>query len=36
MGNLGAVHAEDIPMHGRDHSLSLLLPPLAAVFLKGE
>jgi 1,4-alpha-glucan branching enzyme len=36
MGNLGAVHAEAVPMHGRDHSLALLLPPLAAVFLKGE
>jgi len=36
MGNLGAVHAEAVPMHGREFSLSLLLPPLAAVFLKGE
>jgi 1,4-alpha-glucan branching enzyme len=36
MGNLGAVHAEAVPMHGREFSLPLLLPPLAAVFLKGE
>ncbi len=36
MGNLGAVQAEPVPMHGRDFSLPLLLPPLAAVFLKGE
>ena len=36
MGNLGAVQAEAVPRHGRTSSLSLLLPPLAAVFLKGE
>jgi len=36
MGNLGAVQAEDAPMHGRPHSLPLLLPPLAAVFLQPE
>ncbi|MBZ5587155.1 MAG: 1,4-alpha-glucan branching protein GlgB [Acidobacteriia bacterium] len=36
MGNLGAVQAEAVPRHGRASSLSLLLPPLAAVFLKGE
>ncbi len=36
MGNLGAVQADAIPAHGRDHSLSLLLPPLAAVFLQPE
>jgi 1,4-alpha-glucan branching enzyme len=36
MGNLGSVPAEAAPMHGREFSLPLLLPPLAAVFLKGE
>jgi len=36
MGNLGAVQASPAPMHGREFSLPLLLPPLAAVFLKGE
>ncbi len=36
MGNLGSVPAEATPRHGREFSLPLLLPPLAAVFLKGE
>ena len=36
MGNLGAVRAEAVPAHGRSFSLPLLLPPLAALFLKGE
>ncbi|MBM2840771.1 MAG: 1,4-alpha-glucan branching protein, partial [Bacteroidetes bacterium] len=34
MGNNGEVASEAIPQHGRDHSLSLTLPPLAALFLK--
>jgi 1,4-alpha-glucan branching enzyme len=34
MGNKGGVQAEDIPAHGRPHSLSLMLPPLGALFLK--
>jgi len=34
VGNLGGVHAEEIPMHGRPFSLKLTLPPLAALFLK--
>ncbi len=34
MGNLGGLIAEPTPFHGRPHSLSLTLPPLAAVFLK--
>ncbi len=34
MGNLGAVQAEAVPAHGRGFSLPLLLPPLAALFLK--
>lgn len=33
-GNLGGVHAVDVPSHGRLHSLRLLLPPLGVVFLK--
>ncbi len=32
-GNLGGVGAEAHPAHGRPYSLSLTLPPLAAVFL---
>jgi 1,4-alpha-glucan branching enzyme len=36
MGNLGGITAEEIPFHGRSHSLSLTLPPLAAVVLKGK
>jgi 1,4-alpha-glucan branching enzyme len=33
-GNLGGVEAAPVPMHGRMHSLTLTLPPLAAVYLK--
>jgi len=36
LGNLGGVYADAIPMHDRPCSLSLTLPPLAAVFLKPE
>jgi 1,4-alpha-glucan branching enzyme len=36
MGNLGGVAALPIPHHGRSHSLSLVLPPLGAVFLKSS
>jgi len=36
MGNFGGVAAEAIPTHGRPFSLNLVMPPLAAVFLKGE
>jgi 1,4-alpha-glucan branching enzyme len=36
MGNGGGVQAEAIPAHGRPYSLSLTLPPLAALFLKAE
>ena len=36
IGNLGGVVAEEQPAHGRPYSLSLTLPPLAAVFLKAE
>jgi 1,4-alpha-glucan branching enzyme len=33
-GNLGGVEAVPIALHGRPHSLTLTLPPLAAVFFK--
>jgi 1,4-alpha-glucan branching enzyme len=36
MGNLGGVQAEEIPTHGRPFSLSLTLPPLAALFFKAD
>jgi 1,4-alpha-glucan branching enzyme len=34
MGNMGGVHAEQIPVHGRPFSLNLTLPPLGALFFK--
>ena len=33
-GNFGGVEASPLPAHGREHSLSLRLPPLAVVMLK--
>jgi 1,4-alpha-glucan branching enzyme len=36
MGNAGGCQAEAVPAHGRPYSLSLILPPLGALFLKGE
>ena len=33
-GNLGGVKAAAIPFHGRPYSLTITLPPLAAVFFK--
>jgi 1,4-alpha-glucan branching enzyme len=36
MGNMGGVHAAEEPLHGRTHSVTLTLPPLAAMYLKGE
>jgi 1,4-alpha-glucan branching enzyme len=36
MGNMGVSKAEAKPAHGRPFSLSLTLPPLAAIFLKPE
>jgi len=35
-GNLGGVEASPISFHGRPYSLTLTLPPLGAVFFKGE
>jgi 1,4-alpha-glucan branching enzyme len=34
LGNGGAIAAEPVPHHGRSHSLSLTLPPLAVIVLK--
>src|SRR5215470_14648044 len=34
IGNMGGVHADETPMHGRQFSLKLTLPPLAALFFK--
>jgi 1,4-alpha-glucan branching enzyme len=36
MGNGGWIHSEPVSTHGRNHSLSLTLPPLAVLFLKKE
>jgi 1,4-alpha-glucan branching enzyme len=35
-GNAGAVEARPIPVHGRSHSLTIILPPLAVVYFRGE
>ena len=34
VGNLGGVRSEPLPMHRRDHSVSLTLPPLGMLVLK--
>jgi 1,4-alpha-glucan branching enzyme len=34
VGNGGGVAAQDLPAHGRPHSLQLTLPPLSVLFLK--
>jgi len=36
VGNLGAVHAEPVPWHGRPFSVRLRIPPMGAVFLTPE
>lgn len=36
VGNLGRVHAEQLPLHGREHSVRLSVPPLGAVVLVPE
>jgi 1,4-alpha-glucan branching enzyme len=33
-GNAGAAEAEHVPMHGKEFSLNLIVPPLGAVFFK--
>jgi 1,4-alpha-glucan branching enzyme len=35
-GNFGGVEATPVPAHGRQHSISLTLPPLGIVFLKPD
>jgi len=35
LGNLGKTMAQATPMHGRPNSVSLMVPPLGAIFLKG-
>jgi 1,4-alpha-glucan branching enzyme len=32
-GNLGAAHTDPVAMHGREHSLALVLPPRTAIIL---
>jgi 1,4-alpha-glucan branching enzyme len=34
LGNLGGVHADAIPIHGRPFSLNLTLPPLGVLYLR--
>ncbi|KYK96126.1 1,4-alpha-glucan branching protein GlgB [Aggregatibacter actinomycetemcomitans] len=34
VGNLGAVHSEDIASHNRANSISVSIPPLATIYLK--
>ena len=36
VGNSGGVFAEPVPTHGQPYSVSLNLPPLAAMFFKGR
>jgi 1,4-alpha-glucan branching enzyme len=34
VGNLGRVQVEAIPSHGREQSIAITLPPLAAVYFR--
>ena len=36
MGNLGEICSDDVASHGREHSLSLTLPPLSTIWLVRE
>ncbi|HOE96443.1 MAG TPA: 1,4-alpha-glucan branching protein GlgB [Candidatus Sumerlaeota bacterium] len=36
VGNMGAVHSDPIPFHGRPQSINITLPPLGAVFFRHE
>jgi 1,4-alpha-glucan branching enzyme len=36
VGNGGMVRTQNIPSHGQPQSLDLILPPLAAIFLRPE
>jgi 1,4-alpha-glucan branching enzyme len=33
-GNLGGIEAVPVPLHGRSHSLTVTLPPLATLFFR--
>jgi 1,4-alpha-glucan branching enzyme len=35
-GNAGGAEAQPISVHGRPHSLTITLPPLAAVYFRGD
>jgi 1,4-alpha-glucan branching enzyme len=35
-GNAGGVEAQPLGVHGRSHSLTIALPPLASVYFRGE
>jgi len=35
-GNMGGVEAVPVPLHGRSHSVTLTLPPLAALFFRSR
>jgi 1,4-alpha-glucan branching enzyme len=34
VGNMGGIHTEPVRHMGREHSIPMTLPPLAAVFMK--
>ena len=36
LGNAGGVHSEPAPMHGFEHSISLIIPPLGFLMLKKQ
>lgn len=36
MGNFGELEAAPVPFHGREHSLSLTLPPLGILLIRGR
>ncbi len=36
VGNYGGVEAAPVPAHGRMHSITITLPPLAVIYLKCE
>jgi 1,4-alpha-glucan branching enzyme len=33
-GNLGGIEAVPVPLHGRSHSVTVTLPPLATLFFR--
>ena len=36
VGNIGAVHAEDVPWHGMPASAALRVPPLGVLWLRRD